>query len=75
MITKEKILEILEHHAYRSAAAGRIVVYETNFEDIAEEVVKNCSIPDVVDSFEGCSVCGKQNPPIKGCSICRQETA
>jgi|GEM_PF-6966366 len=58
MITKEKVIEILEQHAYRSAVAGRIVVYETNFEDIADEVVKNCSIPDVIGSlpltFEEC---------------------
>lgn len=44
MITKEKVIEILEQHAYRSAAAGRIVVYESSFEDIAEELVKYCFV-------------------------------
>lgn len=42
---------------------------------LINDLVKSFHIHDVVESFKPCSICVEQNPPIKGCTICRQETA
>lgn len=52
MITKEKILEILEKNSILSRTAGRFVIYENDWENIAQEIVKNCSIQRVSQRSE-----------------------
>lgn len=52
MITKEKILEILDKYAKDNFGINNTYIDNLEFEDLAEELVKNCSIPYVVGRSE-----------------------
>jgi|GEM_PF-3887842 len=47
MITKEKILEILDKYANDNFGINSNYIDHIEFDDLADEIVKNCSIPDV----------------------------
>lgn len=62
MIEKEKIIKILESYVVEGYRRERIID-EISIDDIAEEIVKNCSIPNVVGRSEqlppNCHKCGR----------------
>jgi len=51
MITKEEIIKILESYVIEGYRRERIID-EISIDDIAEEVVKKCSMPSVVGQSE-----------------------
>ena len=50
MITEDKIVEILKQFEQQDYKKGGVSIDPSNYKAIAREVVKNCSIPDVVGS-------------------------
>lgn len=71
---KAKIQAILMNNSQKSVIGW--AVEEDDFEEVAEEIVKNCFIPNVVGQSEQLSIldrCGCEEPneePIKVCMNC-----
>lgn len=71
MITKEKVLEILKNNIQKSVIGW--AVEEDDFELVADELVKNCSIPDVVERSEQLCQCKIPSPSMSNkCSRCEK---
>jgi len=49
MITKEQIIDILEEHTFKVYQHGDVVA-KSDFDNIADCIVKNLNIPDVIDT-------------------------
>ncbi len=52
MTKEEQIIQILTKHSIDSPTAGRTILYENDFDYVAEEIVKLFAIPDVVGQSE-----------------------
>ena len=52
MITEQKIIEILKKFEQQDYKRGGVSIDPSNYNAIAREVVKNCSIPDVMNLFQ-----------------------
>ncbi len=52
MITKEKILRILDKYANDNFGINSTYIDHVDFDELADELVKNCSIPGVVERSE-----------------------
>ena len=60
MTKEEQIIQILTKHSIDSPTAGRTILYENDFDYVAEEIVKLFAIPAVVGRSEQlvCDNCG-----------------
>lgn len=61
MTKEEQIIQILTKHSIDSPTAGRTILYENDFDYVAEEIVKLFAIPAVVGQSEQlvCVGCGR----------------
>lgn len=76
-MTKEKqIIQILTKSAIDSPTAGRVILYENDFDYVAEEIVKLFAIPDVSGRSEQfiCRDCEKPSKQYRGqlCEPCHK---